>query len=81
MEAVAERSHEIIEMNETGDTKIIWNPDNEFETQQAKETFERFKKKGYLIYRTNKDGEKREVMHKFDPSAERMIMSPAVVGG
>ena len=81
METIKERQHMFAIMDETGDTKHIWNPDNEFETENARKMFTDFRKKRYMIYKANADGSKGTVMHEFDPNAEKMIMVPAVVGG
>lgn len=73
--------HELAVMDRTGDTKTIWNPENEDEVDNAREVFKRLRKKSYLIYRVNKIGNKGEQMHEFDPTAEKMIAVPPVVGG
>lgn len=75
------RMHEFAVLDRTGDTKTIWDADNEEEVANAKATFKRFKDKGYAIFRVDKKGEKGELMHAFDPSAEKMICAPAIVGG
>lgn len=72
---------ELATMDASGDTKTIWNAENETEVEVARETFDKLKKKGYLIYRVNKLGNKGEQMLKFDADAEKMIAVPAVVGG
>lgn len=74
-------ANELCVMDRTGDTRTIWNPDNEDETAAAKATFDRLKKKGYLAYRVDKSGDKAEAMSEFDPRAGKVILCPAVVGG
>ena len=74
--------HELAVMDRTGDTKTIWDPENETEVQIARETFEKFKKKGYIAFSVRgKDGEKGEQIREFDPKAGRIIMSPPLGGG
>jgi len=73
--------HEFAVMDRTGDTKTIWDPRNEDEVEIAQTAFDKFKKKGYLIYRVSKDGGKGEQMSKFDIKAEKMIAVPPIVGG
>jgi hypothetical protein len=73
--------HEIAVMDQTGDTKTIWNPSVEAEVDAARATFNSLKKKGYLFYHVDKEGEKSTVMHSFDASVAKMIAVPAVVGG
>lgn len=68
-------------MDRTGDTKVMWSPDNPDEVQAARDTFDSLKAKGYLAYTVKKDGEKGEVIRKFDKTAGRIIMAPQLVGG
>jgi len=65
----------------TGDTKIIWDPKNPDEVENAKEQFNRLRKKGFLAYSVNKKGDKGEMITEFDPNAEKIILSPPVTGG
>lgn len=73
--------HEIAVMGKEGDTKTIWDPDNAEEVENARAVFERFKAKGYAIFRADKKGEKGEQIKKFDPDAAKMICVPPIVGG
>lgn len=70
-------------MGENGDTKKIWDPDNEAEVEDAKRTFEFLtKEKKYRAYHTgDKDGKKGDPMDKFDPECGRMILIPPMAGG
>lgn len=72
---------EMAVMDRTGDTKTIWDADNPDEIEVARDTFDKLRKKGYLIYRVNKMGNKGEQMLSFDAKAEKMIAVPPVVGG
>lgn len=65
----------------TGDTKLIWNADDENEVENAKRTFDDLKEKGYGAYGVKKDGEKGMMLHEFDPEVEKMIMAPPLRGG
>lgn len=65
----------------TGDSKFMWDADNEDEVIAAGNQFDELKRKGYLAYSVDKDGNKAEVIHEFDPDAEKIIMSPQLVGG
>jgi beta-galactosidase/beta-glucuronidase len=76
------RSGEMVWLDETGESKIIWSADNEDEIEAAREMFEKLKKKGYVGYKVEgKKGEKGEVVREFDPMAERLIMAPPMKGG
>lgn len=67
---IAEPQHEMAILDHTGDTKIIWDSDKPEEVDHARETFNRFKKKGYLAYSVDKKGEKGTVLREFDPNVE-----------
>jgi len=68
-------------LGSSGDTKSIWDKSNEDEVENARDTFDKLKKKGYLAFSVNKDGSKGVQMSTFDPDAERMIMVPQMQGG
>jgi hypothetical protein len=68
-------------MDETGDTKLIWDEDNDVEVEAARSMFNSLKKKGYAGYSVNKKGDKGELLAEFDPAAERIIMAPQMKGG
>jgi hypothetical protein len=65
-----------------GDTKVIWDSENEDEVKAAEELFNSLRKKGHLAYAVvGEKGEKGEVIKKFDPELERIILAPAMAGG
>jgi hypothetical protein len=70
-------------MDREGDTKHIWDSDNPDEVEAARLLFDSLvKEKKYVAYKVEgKKGEKGEVMRRFDPTAERVIFSPPLVGG
>ena len=68
-------------MDRAGDTKVIWDAASADEVATARRTFDDLRAKGYLAYRVKKGGEKGEAIRKFDPEAERIILSPAMAGG
>ena len=68
-------------MDQTGDTKITWDSRNADEVAAARKTFDDLKAKGFTAYSVDDEGGKHEVLHKFDPSARKIIMSPRMVGG
>lgn len=65
----------------TGDTRIEWNPDVAEEVSMARKAFDEAKKKKYLTYKLDARGQKGELLHNFDPSAERIVCAPQTVGG
>lgn len=81
MTTMIEEKNTLHVLDHTGDTKVMWSADNPDEVDAAKATFDRLKKKGFLAYSVKKDGSKGEVIREFDKTAERIIMSPQLVGG
>lgn len=72
---------ELAVLDHTGDTKLLWNKDNEDEVDAARTTFQSLTKKGYAAFSVNKKGDQGEQIKQFDPTAERIILVPALVGG
>lgn len=69
------------ELDRTGDTRIEWDRDQPDEVSIARKAFNAAKEKGKLIYKTHADGTKAEQLHAFDPTAERIVATPPLVGG
>jgi hypothetical protein len=80
-ETVETVTYELCVMDGTGDTKHIWDPTKEDEVVVMKDLFKSLKKKGYAFFRVIKGGDKGEHMRDFDPTAEKMIAVPPMVGG
>lgn len=73
---------QLITMDRTGDTKLIWSPAVDAEVENARRTFRDLKKAGHLAYKVNpNDGTKGEQILEFDPTAEKIIMAPPMRGG
>lgn len=68
-------------LDDTGDTRIIWDPDNEHEVSNARRTFDDLIKKGFRAFSVTKKGDKAEQVREFDKDAEKLIMQPALQGG
>jgi hypothetical protein len=81
MTTATKQRHEMAVMDETGDTKLIWDEDNEDEVSAARTMFNSLKKKGYAGYSVDKKGDKGTLLTEFDPSAEKIIMAPQMKGG
>jgi hypothetical protein len=70
------------ELNKTGDTRVMWDRANSDEVAAARAQFEALTKKGFIAYRAEgKEGTRGEVIRKFDPEAERIILVRQLVGG
>ncbi len=72
---------ELRELGPKGDTKIIWDADEEAEVKIAKGAFNKLRKKGYFAYAVKRDGDKGEVIREFDADAEKIIMALPMQGG
>jgi hypothetical protein len=72
---------EIHTLDVTGDTRVEWDPGVAAEVEMARAQFQAAKDKRYLIYRTDRDGNRGTLMREFDPRAERIICTPQNVGG
>lgn len=81
MTTAMKEKHEMAVMDQTGDTKLIWDEDNDVEVEAARTMFNSLKKKGYLAYSVDKKGEKGTQMSEFDASVEKIIMAPQMKGG
>lgn len=68
-------------MGRKGDTRIIWDPDNEHEVAQARKTFDDLRKKRFVAFKVGSGGKKGEQVTEFDPSAEKLILAPPMAGG
>lgn len=68
-------------MDLTGDSKVHWDKGKPEEVAAAKASFDVLQKKGYAAYKLNRDGTEGDLIREFDPSAERIIMRPAMAGG
>lgn len=64
-----------------GDTKVYWDKNKPQEVENARENFDRMRKKGYAAYRMTASGSKGEQIRSFDPSAERIILGLPLHGG
>lgn len=76
-----EELSELCELDVTGHTPIQWSKDNPDQVKAAKARFDELKAKRYMAYRVNRSGGQGEIIHDFDPNAERIILNPPMVGG
>lgn len=64
-----------------GDTKIIWDTDNDEEVENAQNTFDDLVGKGFAAFRVGRRGDKGEQIKEFQPGAGKLILVPAMAGG
>jgi hypothetical protein len=66
----------------TGDTRIMWDPNNKDEVATARAAFDAAKAKGMLAYSVDPgSAEKGTVITEFDKRAGKIIMSRQLQGG
>lgn len=68
-------------LSDEGDTKLIFDPDNEDEVEAAEEQFDTLIMKGFTAYSVQKDGSQGKKMKGFDRKAGRIILVPKLKGG
>lgn len=68
-------------MNETGDKKTIYDRSDAVQVEAARAEFKVYKDKGYMAYRMLDEGRKGEILHAFDPKAEKVVFAPPMQGG
>lgn len=79
--AIGERINQMRVMDKSGDTRVIWDPDNEDEVAQARKTFDDLRSKRFVAFRVGEGGRKGEQIREFDASAEKLILAPPMAGG
>ena len=66
----------------TGDTRIMWDPENKDERDAAKAAFTAAKEKGMIAYMVDPtDGSRGEVINEFPKKAGKVIMVRQLQGG
>ncbi|MBA7658393.1 hypothetical protein ES703_66344 [subsurface metagenome] len=69
-------------LNEGGDSRIEWDPENDKEIEAAEEMFNKtIEIDGMKAYELGKDGEQGKEIKKFNPNAAKIIMVPRIAGG
>ena len=68
-------------MGKEGDVKKMWNPAIPDEVEDARNSFNSLRAKGYLAFRVNEKGDKGEQMTTFDGTSGKVIMVPPMQGG
>lgn len=69
-------------MGRPGDTRIMWNPRDRDEVENARRAWDDLvRNKRFLGFRVKRDGEKGEQVREFDPEASKLIIVPPMAGG
>ena len=73
---------EMAVMDRTGDTKIMWDPENPDEVSAARATFDDLVgRKKMLAFNVTKKGKQGEQLCALDPTGEKLMITPALQGG
>ena len=68
-------------LDDTGDSRMQWDKNDPIQVAAAKARFDELKAQRYLAYKVDASGRRGEVIDKFDPKAERIIMHQQMIGG
>lgn len=68
-------------MGGAGDTKVMWDAEQDAEVENARRTFDELTGRGYAAFAVRRSGEKGERVREFDPAAEKLILVPQIAGG
>lgn len=68
-------------LDRSGDTKHMWDRSSEVEVEEARSLFDRMKAKGMQAWSVTRKGDKDRRITEFDPTAEKIIFTPALQGG
>jgi dihydropteroate synthase len=82
VDAPTSTQHVLEILDPTGDTKVMWDRNNDDEVSIAKAAFDAAIAKGSSVFAVKgKTGEQGKRLKEFDPAIERMIVVPQMVGG
>ena len=68
-------------MGVQGDTKLIWDKDNQDEVKAARKMFDDLMAKHFTAFAVDKKGLQGDKITEFDVNAEKIIMVPRMAGG
>lgn len=66
---------------EAGDTKLMWDSENDMEVTAVKNTFDTLIGKGFTAFKVKKNGEAGDKVTEFNPDAEKLILIAPMAGG
>jgi len=83
-DAVRDRKGLMHVLDETGDSRIEWDPENDAEVAAAEKMFNAtLEIEGMKAYEVSKDGTRNvsKPLKRFNPNAAKIIFTPAFAGG
>lgn len=81
VETIPDGAHVVSLLDETGDTKLIWDPKKEDEVDAARELFDNLTDKGYIAFTVADKGKQGDKIKKFDEDLGQIIMVKMLKGG
>ena len=73
--------HEMRTLGSSGDTKLLWDSEQDAEVDNARRTFNDLRGRGFTAFAVKPGGGKGTQVRDFDPEAESLIMVPQIAGG
>lgn len=67
-------------LDDSGDSRILWNRKRQAEVEDARRRFDEYMKKGYRAYVCRSDGSKGARVETFDALLEEIIVAPGQAG-
>ena len=77
---VQDGEHSLFILDDTGHTTLTWKPEVEDSVKAVKVEFDAIIKRGWVAYGVTSKGQPTQIK-KFDPQADRIVMSAPLVGG
>lgn len=75
-------AHQMHRLDNTGDSRIEWDPDEDNEVEAAEKMFKQnMKIDGMKAYEVGKDGKAGKEIKRFNPNAAKIILVPRIAGG
>lgn len=75
-------AHQMHRLDNSGDSRIEWDPDEDAEVTAAQEMFKQnMKIDGMRAYELDKNGERGKEIKRFNPNAAKIILVPRIAGG
>jgi hypothetical protein len=68
-------------LNSSGDSTVTWSPEVAEEVKSASDIFEELVQQHYTAYAFKVSAQPGEVITRFEPGAQKIIMAPRMAGG
>jgi len=68
-------------MDHTGHREVVWDSKDRLSVEAAERVFNELKSEGKLLYRAEPGSDDGQLLRRFDPTAQEIVVSPRNVGG